>query len=79
MSEYGYPISDVQNLEHNASVCFFATKYITEDGREFWNDEISISDGMHHLSLIAKEAINLLKWLEQEKPTLEKMAKEQEA
>lgn len=65
------------NLQHNASVFYEDKLYIRGDGSHFYNEEISISDKMSHVSLIPKEALSLLEWLQQEKPNLERLMKEQ--
>jgi len=73
----GFTISEVHNLGHNANVAYRSILYSCEDGSTFCNDEVSISDRMNCTTIIAKEALNLLEWLQQEKPKLEKMAKEE--
>ena len=75
-SDECFPISKVHDLGHNASVCYMSMKYITNDGGSFYNDEVSIDDKTGHVAIIAKEALSLLEWLQREKPTLERMAKE---
>lgn len=77
-SSNGYTISEVHDLGHNASVAYRSILYSCEDGSTFYSDEVSISDKMNCTTIIAKEALSLLEWLQREKPALEKMAKEDE-
>jgi hypothetical protein len=74
----GFTIGEVHDLGHNASVAYRSILYSCEDGSTFYSDEVSISDWFNCTTIIAKEALNLLVWLQQEKPKLEKMAKEEE-
>jgi hypothetical protein len=67
------------DLGHNATVYYRDSEYITNEGEPFYCEEVSISDKTKYITLIPKEALSLLKWLEQEKPKLERLAKETQA
>lgn len=65
------------NLGHNSTVFYEDDPYMTSTGETFYVKSVMLSDKIRHLALIPKEALSLLAWLEQERLTLEQLAKEQ--
>lgn len=64
------------DLGHNSVVWYEDMKYIGDDGSSFYCEEVRISDKTHCVTLIPKEALSLLDWLQQERSTLERLVKE---
>jgi hypothetical protein len=65
------------DLGHNATVSYTDVGYIdVNDGSSFSLEEVIISDKVRYAYLTPSEALSLLTWLQQEKPKLEQLVKE---